>query len=369
MTKREKIIIRTSVISIASNLVLVSFKATVGLLSNSIAIISDAINNLSDALSGIITIIGTKLATKAPDREHPHGHGRIEYITSLIVSAIVLYAGLTALIESVEKIIRPEPVDYTSITLLVLIAAIVIKFILGLYVKRKGRTANSDSLIASGTDALNDAIISISVLTSAIIYLVFGINIEAYVGVIISLLIIKAGVELIKTSVDSVLGTRVNSNLARKIKQEITKEKFVQGAFDLDLHDYGPDRYFGSVHIELPDTLTVTEVDKISRRITKNVLDRYGVLLHTIGVYSINTKDADIIQAKTEISKIVFAHSGILEMHGFYLDKSEKVISLDIIVDFKQPDREKILRAIHDQIQSSFPHYKINITLDLDVSD
>ena len=175
---REKSIIKTSIISIISNIVLAGFKAFVGLVANSIAIISDAINNLSDALSSIITIVGTKLAGKAPDKKHPYGYGRIEYMTSLIVSAIVLYAGITAFIESIKKIIHPEEVDYNSVTLIVLIAGIIVKFTLGLYVKKKGKTVNSDSLIASGSDAFNDAILSISVLTSTIIYMLFNISLD-----------------------------------------------------------------------------------------------------------------------------------------------------------------------------------------------
>lgn len=176
---REKVVIKTSIISIVSNIVLAGFKAFVGLLANSIAIISDAVNNLSDALSSIITIVGTKLAVKAPDKKHPYGHGRIEYMTSLIVSAIVLYAGITALVESVKKVIHPEVADYSTITLIILIAGIIVKFVLGIYVKKKGKDVNSDSLVASGSDAFNDAILSISVLTSAIIYMIFNISLEA----------------------------------------------------------------------------------------------------------------------------------------------------------------------------------------------
>ena len=220
---REKIIVRTSLLGVCANLVLVGFKAAVGLLSNSIAIISDAINNLSDALSSIITIVGTKLAGKAPDKKHPYGYGRIEYITALIVSAIVLYAGITALVESVRKIFVPEEVEYNTITLVVLVAGIIVKFALGLFVKKKGRDIKSNSLIASGTDAFSDAILSISVLASAIIYLLSGVNLEAYVGALVSLFIIKTGIVLIKESVDNMLGMRVESKLAKAIKEEVLK--------------------------------------------------------------------------------------------------------------------------------------------------
>ena len=367
--EREKVVIKVSIISILANIVLAGFKAFVGFLANSIAIISDAVNNLSDALSSIITIVGTKLAGKAPDKKHPYGYGRIEYMTSLIVSAIVLYVGITSLVESVKKIIHPEKTDYSIITLIILIAGIIVKFVLGLYVKKKGKVVNSDSLVASGTDAFNDGILSISVLLSAIIYMLFHINLEAYVGVLLSCFIIKAGFELIRESVDNMLGVRVESNLARSIKKDVTSEKEVQGAYDLVLNDYGPDKYIGSIHIEVADTLTVADIDKISRNITKKILNKYGVLLHTIGVYSVNTKDKDVIEARKEITKIVFSYDGILQLHGFYIDKKDKYISFDIIMDFKVKDREEIYKNIYDKVKNKYKDYNINITLDIDVSD
>lgn len=366
---REKVVIKTSIISIISNIILAGFKAFVGFLANSIAIISDAVNNLSDALSSIITIVGTKLAGRAPDKKHPYGHGRIEYMTSLIVSAIVLYAGITAFVESIKKIINPETADYSTITLIILIAGIIVKFILGIYVKKKGKDVNSDSLVASGSDAFNDAILSISVLASAIIYMLFDISLEAYVGVLLSIFIIKAGLELIKESVDNMLGVRVESDLARSIKKEITKEKNIQGAYDLILNDYGPDKYLGSIHIEVADTLSVAEIDKISRKITKIIMNKYGVILHTIGVYSVNTKDKKVMEAKKEISKIVFSRKGILQMHGFYLDEEDKSISFDIIIDFKVKNREEVYKEIYEEVQNKYKGYKIDINLDIDVSD
>ena len=366
---REKTVVKTSIISIFANLILVGFKATIGLLSNSIAIISDAVNNLSDALSSIITIIGTKLAGKAPDKKHPYGYGRIEYVTSLVVSAIVLYAGITAFIESIEKIITPEEVDYNIITLIILVFSVAIKFALGLYVKKKGRAIKSDSLIASGADAFNDAVLITSVLASAIIYMIFNVNLEAYVGMLVSIFIIKAGIELIKESIDNVLGTRIESSLTNSIKEEILKEEDVKGVFDLILNDYGPDKYLGSIHIEVEDTLTVAQIDKISRRITKQVSQKFGVILHTIGVYSINTKDKNIIEAKKKVDNIVFSHEEILQMHGFYLDTIDKILSFDIIIDFEAKDREKIYQDIYDAIQKEFNSYKITITLDVDASD
>ena len=367
--KREKVVIKTSIISILSNIVLAGFKAFVGLLANSIAIISDAVNNLSDALSSIITIVGTKLAGMAPDKKHPYGYGRIEYMTSLIVSGIVLYAGITAFVESVKKIFNPEVQDYSTLTLVIIIFGILIKFILGIYVKKKGKEVNSDSLVASGSDAFNDAILSISVLASAVVYILFKISIEAYVGALLSIFIIKAGIDLIKESVDNILGVRVESELARAIKKDVTNEEHVQGAFDLVLNDYGPDKYLGSIHIEIPDTLSVSDVDKISRRITKNIMEKYGVILHTIGIYSVNTKDKKVMEIGKSIHDIVFSYKGVLQMHGLYVDYDDKTISFDIIIDFNVKNREDLYKEIYDEVQNKYEDYKVSITLDVDISD
>ena len=367
--KRQKIVMKTSSITIITNIFLSTFKSVIGLMSNSIAIIIDAVNNLSDVLSSIITIIGTKLASKAPDKEHPYGHGRIEYMTSLVVSIIVLYAGFAAMIESIKKIITPEPVSYNIFTIIIIIVAIIVKFILGMYVKKKGYEANSDALVGSGADALNDAIVSTSVLLSAIIYILFKIKLEAYVGVLVSLVIMKTGFELIKKSIDNILDARTESTLSKKIRKEIEKEKDVIGAFDLILNNYGPDTYLGSVHIEIEDTLTVKEIDKISRRITKIIKEKYGVILHTIGIYSINTQDKEIIEVEKQIRDIVFSHDGVLEFHGFYLDKEEKSISFDIIIDFKIKDREALYNHIYNELKEYYRDYDLNIILDIDTSN
>ena len=220
-SNREKVIVRTSIISIILNIVLVGFKALVGIFANSIAIVSDAINNLSDVISSIIAIAGTKFAAKEPDKNHPYGHGRIEYMASFVISAIIIYAGITAFIESFKKIIKPEDVNYNYFTFIIIIMGIVIKFLLGIYVKKKGREVNSDTLVASGADALNDGIVSISVLISGIIYIIFHINFEAYVGILVSIIILKTGIEMIKDSINDILGSRIESSLANDIKNEI----------------------------------------------------------------------------------------------------------------------------------------------------
>lgn len=189
-TSREKTIIRTSIIGIIANVFLAAFKAVIGLMTNSIAIVLDAVNNISDAGSSLITIIGTKLAGREPDKKHPFGYGRIEYLSAMIISVIVLYAGITSLVESVKLIIHPKTPDYNTVSLIIVAVAVVVKILLGRYVKKTGVRVNSDSLINSGEDATLDSVISASTLVAAVIFMTFNISLEAWLGAVISLVII-----------------------------------------------------------------------------------------------------------------------------------------------------------------------------------
>ena len=228
VASREKTIVRTSVVGILTNILLVGFKAAVGLISNSIAIILDAVNNLSDALSSVVTIIGAKLGAKQPDKKHPLGYGRIEYLSSMIVAALVLYAGITSLVESIKKIITPEAADYGTATLIIIAVAIAVKLLLGLYVKKQGKKVHSSALSASGSDALFDAILSASVLASAVVYLIWGVSLEAYVGVMIAAFIIKAGIEMMIETLNDIIGKREDAEVTRELKRVVCEEEGVQ---------------------------------------------------------------------------------------------------------------------------------------------
>lgn len=218
---REKIIVRTSMIGIVANVFLVIFKTTIGLLSNSIAIILDAVNNLSDVASSLITIVGTKLAGKEPDKKHPFGHGRIEYLSAMLIAVIILYAGITSLFESGKQIIRPETPEYNPVSLIIIGVAVVVKIVLGFYVKRVGKNVNSDSLINSGEDATLDAVISFSTLVAAGIFLFFQISLEAILGAIISVVILKSGISMLKSTISQLLGEQSDIEIAKKIQKTV----------------------------------------------------------------------------------------------------------------------------------------------------
>ena len=365
---REKTIVRTSITGIVTNLFLVGFKAFVGLVSNSIAVILDAVNNLSDALSSVVTIIGAKLGSKQPDKKHPLGYGRIEYLSSMTVAALVLYAGFTSLVESVKKIINPEEADYSAVSIIIISVAIVVKLILGMYVKRQGKKVNSGALTASGSDALFDAVLSSSVLASAIIFLIWGISLEAYVGVVISLFIIKAGFEMMTETLNDIIGKREDAETIKELKSIICEEESVLGAYDITLFNYGPNKNYGSVHVELPDTLNVDDVDRITRKIQTDVFQKTGVILTGIGVYSFNTSNDEASQIRNAVQKAVMEHEWALQMHGFYADTEKKTIRFDVVISF-DADRKEAIKTLHGEVGAMYPGYEIMIIPDVDVAD
>ncbi|OON88076.1 cation transporter [Oribacterium sp. C9] len=366
---RGKIIIKTSIIGIVANVFLAAFKAVIGLMSNSIAIVLDAVNNLSDAISSVITIIGTKLARKQPDKKHPLGHGRVEYLTATIIAVIVFYAGVTSFVESVKKIIDPEKPDYSIVTLVIIAVGVVVKILLGRYVKGVGEKVNSDSLIASGSDATFDAVISASTLVAAVIFIYSGISLEAWLGAIISVIIMKAGFGMLQDTVSQILGERVDSSLSKAIKMTIASFPEVRGAYDLVLHSYGPDTYMGSAHIEVLDTMSARELDRLMRDITYKVYDEHKVIMEGISIYAINTSDDKIQDMLIRCREIVMSNDHVLQMHGFYVDDVRKVINFDVIIEFAADDRRKIFEEIVKRIQTEFPEYKIELTMDADISD
>ena len=364
---RDRVIIRTSIIGILANVLLAAFKAVIGILSHSIAVILDAVNNLSDALSSIITIVGTKLAGRLPDKKHPLGHGRIEYLSAMIVSGIVLYAGITSAVESVKKILHPEKPDYSVISLVIIAVAVAVKIVLGRYVKAQGEKVNSGSLVASGSDAMFDAILSASVLACAVLFMVSGLSLEAFVGAIISIIIIKSGIEMMRDTLSEILGARADKETTDHIRRLLTEEEQVRGAYDLILYNYGPDKDYASVHLELPDNMTVREVDRLTRKLEAKVYKETGVILTGVGLYSYNTGNDEIAKIQNDVRARVLVHDWAVQLHGFYVDLEEKEMRFDVVMSFDISPKEG-LETIYKEICQAYPEYTIIITPDVDIS-
>ncbi|WAW14337.1 cation diffusion facilitator family transporter [Peptostreptococcus equinus] len=365
---REDIIIRTSIVGILANLLLVCVKLGVGIFSNSIAIILDAVNNASDMLSSIITIVGAKLANMKADKKHPLGHGRIEYFGAIIIAVIILYAGVASSIESIKKIINPIRPSYSNISLILIALAVFIKIFLGNYVKKAGEKINSNSLIASGMDAKLDAVVSAVTLFSAIFFISTGLSLEAYLGLLISFVIIKAGIDILKDTSSQLLGERVDYELVEKIRNTINQVDGIDGVYDLILSNYGPNRYLGSLHIEVPENMTIKESDVIQREISRRVMEEHGVIIAAIGIYPINVHDPEVEKIKEDIATIVKKHKSVINMHGFYLLREEKLIYFDVIIDYSIANREEDFDKLCEEVKTKYPLYKFEITMDIDAT-
>ena len=365
---RSSQIIRTSVIGIAANVLLAAFKALVGIIASSVAIVMDAVNNLSDALSSVITIIGTKLSQRPADREHPFGFGRIEYFSAIIIAVIVLSAGITSLIESVKKIIEPTDPSYTTATLIVIIVAIVVKLALGWYVKRKGVQLKSDALIASGSDALFDAIITTATLVSAGVMLIWGISLDGILGALISVVIIKAGIEMLASPVNELLGARVSPDLIREIKQEVMSVEGVRGVFDIILHNYGPDVMIGSLHISVLDTMSAHEIHGLTRRISTMMYEKHGIIL-TVGIYAVATGENQRADLQTKVIKALAAHKELVQVHGFLYSEKDRMLSVDVVPDLSCHDDVALCKQLTEEIQALVPDLQVAIVIDHNYSE
>ncbi len=360
---RSQKIIRTSIIGIIANVLLAAFKAAVGILASSVAIVMDAVNNLSDALSSVITIIGTKLSERPADREHPFGFGRVEYFSAIIIAVLVLSAGITSLIESVKKIFNPTEPEYTTVTLIVIVVAIVVKLVLGQYVKRQGQQLKSDALIASGSDALFDAVITLATLVSAGVMLLWNVSLDGILGALISLVIIKAGIEMLASPVNELLGARISQELVHDIKQEVGAFEGVHGVFDIILHNYGPNVLIGSLHVNVYDTMDAHEIHGLTRRISEEMFERHGIIM-TVGVYAIATGENKRSQLQSTVMQTLAKHKEIVQVHGFYYFEKEHRISVDVVPDISVHDDAALTAHLVEELQPLVPGEKISVVID-----
>ena len=365
---RSQDIIRTSWIGIIANVLLAGFKAAVGILASSVAIVMDAVNNLSDALSSVITIVGTKLSQRPADRKHPFGFGRIEYFSAIIIAVIVLSAGITSLIESVKKIFDPTEPSYTTTTLVVIVVAIVVKLILGQYVKKKGEQLKSDALIASGSDALFDAVITLATLISAGVMLLWGVSLDGILGALISLVIIKAGIEMLASPVNELLGTSISAELTKQIQKEVLDFEGVHGVFDLILHNYGPDVKIGSLHINVSDTMSAYDIHGLTRRISTQMYERHGIIM-TVGVYAVATGDNRRAELQSKVMQTLAAHKDIVQVHGFYYSEKNNYLSVDVVPDISVHDDNAFVNQLTIEIQSLVPETQIVVVVDHNYSE
>ena len=370
---REKTIIRTSIIGIIANILLVGFKAFVGFIAGSISIVMDALNNLTDALSSIITIIGTKLSNKKPDRKHPFGHGRVEYITSTIIAVLILFAGGLAIYESIVSIVeyftsgeKTLP-SFAWYSLVIIGVAILVKVGIGIFYKIQGKKVNSEALKASGTDALFDAILSTATLVGAIFAVTLHWYVEGYLGIIIGLFIIKSGIDVLRESFSSIIGERHDPEETKNMLADISSVPGVKGAYDLIIHSYGPNKYVGSVHIGVEGNLSAKEIQIIERNIAALMASKYNMFM-TVGIYADNVDSKLSKEIRLKIQEFMKNNPNILQMHGFFVDEIQKFCNFDLVFSFNEKEPETRIEEIRKALEEAYPDMTFYIQLDRDYS-
>ena len=344
-------------------MVLVAFKLAVGFASHSIAIVLDGVNNATDALSSIVTIAGTRLSMRQADRKHPFGYGRIEYLTSVVIAAIILAAGLISLKESVVKIIDPGTPSYSAVTIVVIVVAIIGKIALGICFKHYGDKTKSEALIASGVDSNYDAVLSAGTLVVAFAQNIWNVNIDGIVGVVISLVVCKAGVEVLRDALGPIIGQPESAKLVDEVEKYALTFPDVQGVHDVVLDDFGPRETLGLVTVEVPDTMEARRIHGLTRGIAEGLKARFGIIA-AVAIYAKNTTDK-FAPMRQELAGIAAKDPSILQVHGFYVDEAEKVCYFDLVTDFKT-DGAAIEKRVVDAMGKRYPGYSFNVQLERD---
>ena len=291
----------------------------------------------------------------------------MEYLTSVIIAALVLAAGISSLKESVEKILHPEAASYTVVSLVIIAVAVLAKFFTGRHVKKVGQELNAQTLAASGSDAFFDAILSLTTLVAAGISMIWGLSLEGWLGVVISVIIIKSGIEILLETLNSIIGERPESELTEALKETVCSFPGVHGAYDLTLHNYGPTRIIGSVHIEVDDGVTARELHKLTRAISAKVYMDYGIVL-TVGIYAAGDSSETISALRGEVEALVAARPEILQMHGFFAEEDTRCAMFDLIVDFKA-DAAAVQKELLGELTQRHPDWRFDIVLDSDYSE
>ncbi len=358
-------------VGIILNLILFATKLIIGLISNSIAIIADAFNNLSDVASSVITILGFKLASKPPDKEHPFGHGRLEYISGLIVSFIVILVGFEFIKTSFNKIIHPSKVIFSLIPFILILITIGLKLWVSKFNKTMGKAINSSALEASSTDAFTDVISSSCVALSLLLSIWIDFPVDGYIGILVSLIIIYAGYSLIKKTMNPLLGEAPDMNLVKGIQTKLLSFDYITGSHDLVLHNYGPGRCMGSIHAEVPCDISIVKIHEIIDKAEKEISEEFNLYL-VIHMDPINTADKEVKASRLELLDVLKYFSIIKSIHDFRIvgEGEHKNLIFDVVIDFNpnfsEGDETHLEANINIELKKIYPNYNAVMTIDRD---
>ena len=357
-------------IGIITNSILFLIKLSVGIISGSVSILADAFNNLSDAASSIITIIGFKLASKPADAEHPFGHGRIEYITAMIVSFMVMLVGLQFVKTSFQKIINPTTVTFELIPFILLLISIGFKFWLSKFNKSIGNKINSSTLKATATDAMGDVFTSTTVVISFLLCKFTTLPIDGYIGIIVALAIVYSGFSLIKETLNPLLGETPDPILVNNINNMVMSYDNITGVHDLIVHNYGPGRIMASLHAEIPSNIDIMEIHDIIDTAEREISKKLNIYL-VIHMDPVCVDTDEIIEARKIVSDVLEKYKEVKSFHDFRVirenDKKNLIFDIEVCpTRLSRPnDSRDLLSYIENDIKKKAPEYNCIITVDL----
>ncbi|QBD85769.1 cation transporter [Clostridium tetani] len=360
-----------SMVGIISNMILFIVKIVVGILSNSISVTADAFNNLSDVASSVITLIGFKLSSKPADKEHPFGHGRIEYISALVVSFMVILVGFEFVKTSYNRIVNPVDINFQIIPFILIVLSIFTKVWLSRFNKYIGDSINSSALQASSFDALSDVITSSCVALSLILSMWISFPIDGYIGIVVSLFIMYSGYTLIKETLNPLLGEAADPQLVKDITEETLNYPYIGGVHDLIVHNYGPGRCLASIHAEVPDNISIVDIHEIIDKAEKEISEKLNLEL-VIHMDPINTDNKEINSIQKEVEEILLKYPTIKSFHDFRVVGSGEFKNLifDIVIDYSVPFTDELHKNLKDNISKDIkkihPSYNTIITIDRD---
>lgn len=363
MTNRDEVISRTSALGIGVNVLLAAVKVVAGLFASSIAIVSEGVNNAADALTSVLTLLGTKLAGRHPDAKHPFGYGRIEYLTALVIAVIILVSGVQMLIESVRLIFHPEPLAISYVSLAIVAVSAVVKFFLGVYTIRKGKSVSSDALVGVGVECRSDAYVSVVTIVTAVVFLVSGVSIDAYAGVVMSAVILKAGVEVLMKTASELIGRPGERELAEKIYALVRTTPGVAGAADMMLHNYGPGAWSGSVNVELDHALSVGDVYAFLHKLQLKIMHELNVTM-VFGVYAVDNDHEESIRVRKAVASFVRSHDEVKSFHAVYLEPDTNRLYCDLIVTYALRDWDALRAEFLAYMKNQFPAYEVELTIE-----
>lgn len=360
---REGVVVTVSGLGILVNLILAAVKVIVGAAVSSIAIVSEGVNNATDSATALITIVGTKLSAKHPTEKHPFGFGRIEYLTSLLISVLILFTGFELLKSSVVLVFHPEEMSISYVTLGIVALSAVVKLILGQFTIKEGRRVDSGSLEAVGIDCRNDSVVSVITIASALIFLFFHISLDAYAGIIMSVIVLKAGLEVLRETLGKLLGQAGEEELAKKLYKIIRAEPIILNAADMMLHNYGPDAFTGSVNVEIDHSREVGEVYAALHALQLKIMHEMKIVM-VFGIYAVDHDHPESKEMRKTIAAFVRGQEHVTSFHALYIDPDNRDIYVDLVVDYALTDWEALREEFTAYMAERYPGRRLELVIE-----